>query len=260
MPEHATARRRTAPVHPRRISGPARPRTVPAVALPAPRGRTSAFERIRALPDHRVVDRLLRSRLWIWLIGAMLGGIVAMQVSLLRLNAGISRAVQTQTTLERQNADLQAGIAERTAGDRVREAAAADDMVDPPAGDIRYLRSRPSVDPELAARRMRAPSDEAQTVMASGGRLPGAAGAATALGTAASTAGATAEPIGASPASTTAASPAAATPTAPPAAAATAPSPTPTPAAAATAPSPTATPAATATAAPPGTTTGGAAT
>ena len=38
----------------------------------------------------------------------MLGGIVAMQVSLLRLNSGISRAVQTQSTLERQNATLQA--------------------------------------------------------------------------------------------------------------------------------------------------------
>src|SRR3954454_14119048 len=168
MPEHATARRRTAPVHPRRISGPARPRTVPAVALPAPRGRARAFERIRALPDHRVVDRLLRSRLWIWLIGAMLGGIVAMQVSLLRLNAGISRAVQAQTTLERNNSALQAGIAELTGGDRVREAAAAEEMVAPPAGDARYLRARPTVDARLAAHRMRPPSDEARAVMESG--------------------------------------------------------------------------------------------
>ena len=48
----------------------------------------------------------------------MLGGIVAMQVSLLRLNTGISRAVQTQETLERQNATLQAAIAELTSGER----------------------------------------------------------------------------------------------------------------------------------------------
>src|SRR3954454_10062505 len=167
MPEHATVRRRAAPVHPRRVSGPARPRPLPAVALPE-RGSTGAFERFRALPDHRVVDRLLRSRLWIWLIGAMLGGIVAMQVSLLRLNAGISRAVQAQTTLERQNSALQAGIAELTGGDRVREAAAAEDMVDPPAGDTRYLRARPTVDARLAAHRMRPPSDEARAVMESG--------------------------------------------------------------------------------------------
>ena len=58
-----------------------------------------------------MLDRLLRSRLWIWALGALLGGIVAMQVSLLKLNSGISRAVETTTTLERQNADLEAGIA-----------------------------------------------------------------------------------------------------------------------------------------------------
>ena len=55
------ARTRTRPApHPRRISGPiARP--IPAVTLPAPRrGSTGAFERLRALPDHRMVDRLLR--------------------------------------------------------------------------------------------------------------------------------------------------------------------------------------------------------
>ncbi len=49
----------------------------------------------------------------------MLGGIVAMQVSLLRLNTGISRAVQTQETLVRQNATLQAAIAESTSGEKI---------------------------------------------------------------------------------------------------------------------------------------------
>src|SRR5580765_4203364 len=107
MPSNAPARRRsTAPLHHRRVSGPARPRAVPAVALPAGRSRTGAFERLRGLPERRVVDRLLRGRLCIWVIGVMLGGIVAMQVSLLRLNAGISRAVISAQTLERQNSDL----------------------------------------------------------------------------------------------------------------------------------------------------------
>src|ERR687885_1831401 len=89
----ARARGRTAPAPrlPRRVSGPvARPRAVAAARLV-----TGAFERIRALPDHRVVDRLLRGRVWIWFIGVALMGIVAMQVSMLKLNAGISRAVET---------------------------------------------------------------------------------------------------------------------------------------------------------------------
>ena len=90
----------------RRVSGPSR-RPAPA-GVPAQRGRTSAFERLARIPDHRVVDRLLRGRACIWLIGLMLGGIVAMQVSLLRLNTGITARVQTQKTLERQNATLQA--------------------------------------------------------------------------------------------------------------------------------------------------------
>src|SRR4051812_9335934 len=175
MPQQATVRRRAAPVHPRRVSGPVRPRAVPAVTLPA--GRTGVFERLRALPDSRGVDRLLRSRACIWVIGALLGGIVAMQVSLLRLNSGISRAVQTQDTLVRQNADLEASIATLTSGERVRDAAANEQMIDPPAGETRYLRARPD-DPELAVKRMKPPSDTARTVMDNGGMLPGAAPAA----------------------------------------------------------------------------------
>src|SRR4051812_16756603 len=113
-PATATA---TAPGHPRRIYGPVR-RPVP-VGEPV-RGRTGAFERLARIPDHRIVDRLLRSRLCIWVIGIMLGGIVFMQVSLLRMNTGISRAVATQETLVQQNATLQAQIAKVTSGDRVR--------------------------------------------------------------------------------------------------------------------------------------------
>src|ERR687894_304716 len=139
---HARAhtRRAPAPRHHRRVSGPiARP--LPAVGLPGragtqSRGTTGVFERLRALPEHRVVDRLLRGRAWIWLIGLMLGGIVAMQVSLLGMNAGISRAVTAAGTLERQNADLEARIAQLSSGERIRTAEEREGMVTPPAGDV----------------------------------------------------------------------------------------------------------------------------
>jgi hypothetical protein len=188
MPSHAPARRRsTAPLHPRRVSGPARPRAVPAVALPAgrTRGRTGAFERLRGLPDKRVVDRLLRGRLCIWVIGVMLGGIVAMQVSLLRLNAGISRGVATATALELQNSDYEASIAALKSSDRVQAWATSHGMVDPPAGDARFLGARPATDAARAVKRMKPPSDTALEVMANGGRLPGVAatGAATSVAT-----------------------------------------------------------------------------
>src|SRR4051794_11609629 len=129
-----TARTRTGhpararvPTRPRRVSGPMRP--APAAAPPLRRGTTGVFERLRALPETRVIDGLLRGRAWIWLIGVLLGGIVAMQVSLLKLNAGISRAVTTAGTLERQNADLEAAIGRLSSGERVRASAAAGGMV-----------------------------------------------------------------------------------------------------------------------------------
>jgi hypothetical protein len=154
----------------RRVSGPMRP--APA-GPPLRRGTTGVFERLRALPETRVVDGLLRGRAWIWLIGVLLGGIVAMQVSLLKLNAGISRAVTASSTLERQNADIEARIAVLSSGERVQETAAGEGMVMPPAGDVDYLHYRGDRDTRLAARRMEPPSDAAAAIMANGGREPG---------------------------------------------------------------------------------------
>src|SRR3954452_3090789 len=128
------------PGRPRRVSGPLRP--APAAAPPLRRGTTGVFERLRALPETRVVDGLLRGRTWIWLIGLLLGGIVAMQVSLLKLNAGISNAVTTSSTLQRENADIEAEIAKLSSIERVRNAAVADGMVTPAPGAITYLHAR----------------------------------------------------------------------------------------------------------------------
>jgi hypothetical protein len=155
---------------PRRISGPiARPRAVPV----PPRPVTGVFDRIKALPDHRVIDRLLRGRVWICFIGVALMGIVAMQVSMLKLNSGISRAVETTATLERQNSDMEARIARLASGERIRAAADNGGMVTPAAGEVHYLRVRGGIDGRLAARRMRAPSDDAQALMANHGVVPG---------------------------------------------------------------------------------------
>jgi hypothetical protein len=163
----AHARPSIAPRGPRRISGPI---AEPAGA-PLPRN-TSVFARIRAMPDHRIVDRLLRSRLWIWALGLALGGIVTMQVSLLKLNSGISRAVETTTTLERQNADLEASIARLSSPDRVESGAATLGMVMPPAGDVDYLSAGPN-DAANAVRRMQPPSDDAAALLANNGIVPG---------------------------------------------------------------------------------------
>jgi cell division protein FtsL len=177
------ARTTVAPRHARRVSGPARsahvlrgvagvPAALPAgrtAARPRPRQSPSVFERLSRVADHRLVDGLLRSRAWIVIVGVLLGGIVAMQVSLLKLNSGITRAVQASATLERQNADMQARIATLSSAQRVSATATGDGMVFPPAGEVTYLRARPGHDAPLAARRMSSPSASAAAVMAAGG-------------------------------------------------------------------------------------------
>ena len=227
MPQTARrsqVRRAPLPRHPRRVSGPVA-RAVPAVpsiAVPRRRGQTGVFERLRALPEHRLVDRLLRSRAWIWLIAIMLGGIVTMQVSLLKLNAGISKNVETASTLERVNADLETEVAKLSSGERIQQTAAEEGMVTPAAGDVGFLRARPGADPRLAAQRMQKPSSEAQEVMANGGRAlvppaiaPVTAAATTATTTATTTAAPVATPVATAvpPAPTPTVDPAATSPT-----------------------------------------------
>jgi hypothetical protein len=211
-PEHrkaaSTAHARRAAVPPRRVSGPSV--RAGAVALPAPRrrGATGTFERVLRLPDHRVADRLLRGRAWIWLVGILLGGIVAMQVSLLKLNAGISRAVEASATLERQNSALESSIARLSSGERIRNGAERSGMIMPPAGEVQYVTVRPDRDAARAVARMRPPSDAAHTLMANRGVIPGSLPAAAsgdgAAGTAPVTAttNATAAPATTTPAST----------------------------------------------------------
>ena len=153
----------------RRVSGPVRPRAVPA---PAGGATASVVTRARAAADHRLLDRLLRSRAWIWALGILLGGIVAMQVSLLKLNSGISRAVETTATLERQNGALENAIGRLGATTRIQTGAKSLGLVMPAPADVTYLRSRSS-DPERALRVMTAPSDEAAALMANNGIVPG---------------------------------------------------------------------------------------
>jgi hypothetical protein len=94
-----------------------------------------------------------------------------MQVSLLKLNAGISRAVETASTLERQNGALEAAIARLGATERVRSTAESRGMVLPPAGEVKYLRARPG-DAARATVTMTPPSDAARELLANGGVDP----------------------------------------------------------------------------------------
>ena len=148
--ERHGARRGPAPRVPRRVSGHARPRVVAtggAVALPRggpgrapglPLARR-ALRRLAALPDHPLLDRLLTGRAWIGVLAFALIGIVFMQVSLLKLNAGIGRSVERAALLDRENADLRDVVSKLGSDDRLQTEAARMGLVVPPAGSVTFL-------------------------------------------------------------------------------------------------------------------------
>lgn len=163
-----------APLAPRRVSGPAasarrevaypRPQRPPArPPLRVVAGGAAIAIRVADLAidvsGSRLMDRLVRSRMWIGIIAFGLIGIVAMQVSMLKLNAGIGRAVETSSTLERTNSSLRAEVSRLTNGDRIQSLAGARGFIMPAPADVTYLRSRdPRADATRAVRSMRAPN------------------------------------------------------------------------------------------------------
>jgi hypothetical protein len=167
-----TVDRTIAPRSTRRVSGPVTRRPVAVPGGAATVGRQTGFARVRALPDSRWLDRALRGRLWIWLLGAALLGVVGMQVTLLKLNTGIGRAVETTATLERQNATLEADIARLSDTNRVQVGAAGLGMLTPAPGDVGYLTARDG-DAKLAVQRMEPPSAAAQALLDNDGIVPG---------------------------------------------------------------------------------------
>jgi hypothetical protein len=163
----ATLRRGPAPRAPRRVSGPAHPSTrrAPAAAPARRKQSTDSFAALGRMalrvPDARVLDRLIRGRLWIGLIAGALVTLVFMQVSLLKLNTGISADLISSQNLERQNAELRAGVSSLDSGQRIQDIAAARGMVMPDDGQLRFLDAGHPGDGARAAQAMTAPDPQA---------------------------------------------------------------------------------------------------
>jgi hypothetical protein len=159
----ASLRRSPVPRAPRRVSGPARP-----LAVPRPAVRGALRERlgvwVRNLPDHRLLDRLIRGRTWIVLIGVLLAGIVAVQVSMLRMNAGISRSVEQAQLLQRSNQQMEADVASLGSDSRLAALAERQGFHTPTAGSERYL-SAGAGDARRAARDMKPPQPHQTTTV-----------------------------------------------------------------------------------------------
>jgi hypothetical protein len=160
---------RRTPAGPRRVSGPARPgqrdpraaadvrlRAAAAPALAPPqhgrRRQPAVATGVLTLPGRgvraaagalpapgSVLDRLLSSRAWIAVVAGLLIGLVFLQVSLLKINAGIGSSVQSASVYERQNDSLRSQISLLKETERISTEAARAGMVQPAAAAIRYL-------------------------------------------------------------------------------------------------------------------------
>jgi hypothetical protein len=108
----------------------------------------------RSLPDSPLLDRLLRGRAWIALLGALLFGLVAINVSLLKFNAEAGRNAEKAKALRVQNAALRARVSRLRSSDRLERVGRELGLGMPQAGEVRYLAARPR-DGRAAAKALR---------------------------------------------------------------------------------------------------------
>jgi len=145
---------------PRRVSGPAAGRAGARRAAPRPEpsfaARGVAFA--LALPDHPLLDRLVRARAWIPMLGVLLAGIVAMQVEVLKLGASIGRSVQATTELQSRNELLRASVASLSNEQRIESVAATMGMVMPAPDGVSFLTAQRYGNAARAAANIQPPS------------------------------------------------------------------------------------------------------
>ena len=131
---------------------------LPHVAPPSPAAvarRTGAF--VVSLPESSLLDRVVRGRIWIPLLGVLLVGIVATQVEILKLNAGAGGAVAQTTTLQSRNDALRASVTGLANQQRIETIAAQHGMVMAPPDSIKFLHPGGSGYVRAAAAGIRAP-------------------------------------------------------------------------------------------------------
>ena len=124
-PAHAPARaprKRPAPSR-----APQRKRATPArrpggQLIPIAVGTATA---VRGLPDSGLIVRLTRGRAWIAVLGALLVGIVALNVITLRLAAGSGHVEQNLQALDEENSVLRSRDAQKSGAGRISHEAAA---------------------------------------------------------------------------------------------------------------------------------------
>jgi hypothetical protein len=209
-------RKRTGPQAPRRVSGPLRrgrthaaPWKAPARGARASAVATPLVERaasfVRALPDHAWLDRIIRGRAWIPLLGVMLAGIVAMQVEVLKLSASMGRSLERSTALQSRNEILRASVAGLADDQRIERIAAGMGLMMAAPDAVAFLAAQKTAGVQSALAGIHQPNAAAFTALlpatvsgVASSAAPAAPGSAPAPGTALATSSSTGSPSTAS--------------------------------------------------------------
>jgi cell division protein FtsL len=137
-----------APTRPRRRSRPALPRPrvrlprLPRVTAPSPSAWAhGAVGFVATLPESSLLDRVIRGRIWIPLLGVLLVGIVGMQVENLKLNAGLGGAIEQTSNLQSRNDWLRDDVAQLSNPQRIEGIAARHGMLMGPPSATKFLRA-----------------------------------------------------------------------------------------------------------------------
>lgn len=99
---------------------------------------------VRSLPDHALLDRLVRGRAWIPLLGLLLAGIVATQVAVLKMSASMGRSIAYTSQLQIRNEQLRTTIASLADAQRIERLAASMGMVMPHPEMVGFLSALPA--------------------------------------------------------------------------------------------------------------------
>jgi hypothetical protein len=133
----ARTRRRPRPLLPRPT---VRVPRLPHVAPPNPAALTrGAVAFVASLPESSLLDRVIRGRIWIPLLGVLLVGIVGLQVENLKLNAGLGGAIEQTTNLQSRNDWLRDDVAQLSDPQRIEGIAARHDMLMAPPSVTKFL-------------------------------------------------------------------------------------------------------------------------
>jgi hypothetical protein len=109
---------------------------------------------VGGLADSWIFVRLTRGRLWIALLGALLVGIVGLNVIALSFSASSSEAGQAADALRRQNSAFRAQIAAKLSNSEIQAVAAELNLIMPGPGAFNYVETTPG-DAARAAQRLR---------------------------------------------------------------------------------------------------------